>query len=127
MNKKITKQQAISSLRKEAQERVIKGEVMKFRLEEKTLERLLALAKKLNKPAGTLVREWVIEKIDLLEQGHKEAPEITAISIIADGLAERGLLRDQELQTIKRLLRRSKNDDSTKQTSQIRRVGRILP
>ncbi|HEY9870606.1 MAG TPA: hypothetical protein V6D08_15680 [Candidatus Obscuribacterales bacterium] len=104
MSKRIIREDAILNLRQEAQRRVIKDEVMKFRLEAATLERLLRLAQQLNKPAGTLVREWVVEKLDQIETGRTEPPEVTAISIIADSLAERGLLRDEQIDRIRQLL-----------------------
>jgi hypothetical protein len=55
MSKKIDKRRAVANLRSEAQKRVVKDEVLRFRLEGKTLERLLKLAKKRDKPVGTLV------------------------------------------------------------------------
>lgn len=104
MNKKINREVAIAKLRKEAQERIVKNEVMKFRLESETLERLLLLAKKLNKPAGTLVREWVIEKLSD-EAGQQETPEVMAISIIANSLAEQGLLHNDQICRIRAILK----------------------
>lgn len=104
MSKKINKERAILNLRQEAHKRVVKDEVMKFRLEAETLERLLILAKKSNKPAGTLVREWVVEKLDESESRRKETPEITAISIIASSLAEHGLLHNDQIGRINQLL-----------------------
>lgn len=92
------------NLRKEAHNRVLKDEVMKFRLESETLERLLTLAAKSNKPVGTLVREWVIEKLDSLEGIQQETPEIKAIGIIANTLAKRGLLPSEQVVRINRLL-----------------------
>ncbi len=110
MNKKIDRERAISNLRKEAQERVIKDEVMKFRLEAETLKHLLVLAKKLKKPAGTLVREWVVEELNQAERGSKQSPEVIAISMIATSLAEHGLLHDDQVGRIHQLLARPSND-----------------
>ena len=104
MSRKVDKSRAISNLRQEAQRRVIKDEVMKFRLESETLERLLTLSQRLNKPAGTLVRDWVIEKLNRIESEPKETPGIAAISIIADSLAKRGLLQDDQVSRIHQLL-----------------------
>jgi hypothetical protein len=101
--KKIDRQKAILSLRKEAEERVIKDEVMRFRLESETLQKLLELSKKTKKPAGTLVREWVIEKLEQL-QGEQESPEGMAITIIATSLAERGILKADQVSKIQKLL-----------------------
>jgi hypothetical protein len=107
MSKRIDRKQAVLNLRKEAEERVLKDEVMKFRLEAETLERLLLMAKKLNKPAGTLVREWVIEKLDSGENQREELPAIMAISMIANSLAKRGLLPKSQIGRIRQLLARA--------------------
>ena len=104
MSKKIDRDRAISNLRQEAQNRAIKNEVMKFRLESETLERLLILSQKCNKPVGTLVREWVIEKLDQAENQHTNNAEIKAISIIASSLADRGLLHKDEISRIQQIL-----------------------
>ncbi len=103
-NKKIDRKLAVENLRKEAHRRVLKNEVMKFRLESDSLERLLKLAKRLNKPVGALVREWVNEKLDQAESGNVESPAMTAISIIATSLAEHGLLHNDEIGRINRLV-----------------------
>lgn len=110
MSKKIDRQQSIVNLRQEAQRRVLKNEVMKFRLESETLERLLLLAKKLDKPAGTLVREWVVERLDQLEGVCKSTPEFEAISIIANTLAQRGLLSAEKISRINKLLGQDVHD-----------------
>jgi hypothetical protein len=107
--KKIDKQRAILNLRKEAQERLLKSETMKFRLDAETLKRLLVLAKKLNKPAGTLVREWVIEKVSQVENGYKESPETAAINIIVSSLSKRGLLQQNQISHIQELLAEEKS------------------
>ena len=94
--KKFNRDRAILNLGIEAHRRVLKAEVMKFRLEAETLDRLLKFAAKCNKPAGTLVREWVIEKLDQEERGNSHSPVVMAISIITSSLAERGLLPDAD-------------------------------
>jgi predicted DNA-binding protein len=104
MNKKIDRNRAILNLGQEAERRLVKSEVMRFRLEEATFKRFLVLAKKLNKPAGALVREWVTEKLNQVENGHTDTPESVAISIIATSLAERGLLHDDQIGKIHHLL-----------------------
>lgn len=106
--KKIDRQKAILNLRKEAESRVIKDEVMRFRLESETLQRLLELSKKLGKPAGTIVREWVTERLNQVKSGHHESPEGIAITIIASSLAEKGILRDEQVSRIQNLLANGK-------------------
>ena len=105
MNKKIDRELAIKNLREEAHRRVLKNEVMKFRFESANLDRLLKLAKKLNKPAGTLVREWVIEKLDQVDKKRTESPEVKAISIITASLAECGILQNNQIGHIHKLLK----------------------
>ncbi len=100
---KIDRQKAIRGLREEAEARVVKDEVMRFRLDSDTLKRLLHLAKKLNKPAGSLVREWVIERLEQAELGAEQTPEFLAINIIASSLAAQGILRDEQICEIQQL------------------------
>ena len=104
MAKKIDRQRAILNLRQEAEKRVIKDEVMKFRLESSVLQRLLRASKQLNKPVGALVREWVVERLTQIENQNYQSPEVTSISIIATTLAEHGLLPDKQVSQIQKLL-----------------------
>ena len=104
MSKNIDKEKAIANLRPEAQNRLIKNEIMRFRLESETFERLLKYARKINKPVGTLVREWVVEKLNQLESKPKQSPQIKAINIITTSLAEQGLLETKEVGRINKLL-----------------------
>jgi PHD/YefM family antitoxin component YafN of YafNO toxin-antitoxin module len=43
---------------------IVKREVMQFRLESDNIEKLYGLAVKKRKPVGTLVREWITERIN---------------------------------------------------------------
>ena len=104
MNKKIDREKAIANLREEAHCQVLKNEVMRFRLEAENLDRLLKFAKKINKPVGTLVREWVIEKLDHAERKPKQSPQIKALSIITTSLAQQGLLKADQVGRINKLL-----------------------
>jgi hypothetical protein len=104
MNKKINVEKALQNLGLEAHKRVLKDEVLKFRLESDTLDRLLKLAYKLNTPVGTLVRSWIIERLDDEEKDQRETPEIAAIGIIASSLAEQGILPDDEMARIHKIL-----------------------
>lgn len=104
MKKKIDRERAIYNLGVEAQRQLLKSEVMRFRLEEPTFKRLLMTAGRLKKMPSTLVREWVVEKLNQVEEQGTESPESLAISIIADSLAKRGLLKDAQVEKIKLLL-----------------------
>lgn len=101
---KIDKKKAVAELRHAASERIVKSEIMRFRLEEPTFRRLEETAFKLKKQSSTLVREWVIEKLDEIERNGSATPTITAISIITDSLAEQGLLKDTQVRRIRKLL-----------------------
>jgi hypothetical protein len=104
---KIEKEKAIADLRHAAQERIIKSEMMRFRLEEPTYRRLLSTAMKLKKRSSTLVREWVVEKLDEIERNGSATPGITAIGILTDSLAEQGLLKNAQVRRIQKLLKDS--------------------
>ena len=106
---KIDKERAIANLGAEAHRRVIKSEVMRFRLEEEAFDRLLKYAAKIKKPAGTLVREWVLERLDQAENKSKKSPQIKAISIITDSLAQKGLLKAEQVGRINKLLTEQTN------------------
>ncbi len=109
MSNKINRERAIANLREEAQRQIIKSEIMRFRLEEETFARLLNFAAKIKKPVGTLVREWVVEKLDQAESKPKESPQTKAINIITTSLAERGLLKANQVGRINKLLTEQEN------------------
>jgi len=64
-----------------ARSEVAKREVMHFRLDATTIEALYAIAEEHQKPVGTMVREWVTERLNQ-ERGIEIEPSI------ADRLAE---------------------------------------
>ena len=53
-----------AELKKIAHAEIIKREVMQFRLEPENIEKLYRIAAQKRKPVGTLVREWMIERIN---------------------------------------------------------------
>ncbi len=53
-----------AELKKIVHAEIIKREVMQFRLEPENIDRLYRIAAQKRKPAGTLVREWIIDRID---------------------------------------------------------------
>ena len=55
-------------LQREALKSVAKTEQLNLRMDEANIYRLYNLAKKKQKPVGTMVREWVIERLDLEER-----------------------------------------------------------
>lgn len=65
---KMTKEQLKrrkAELKKIVHAEIIKREVMQFRLEPENIEKLYRIAAQKRKPVGTLVREWIVERINL--------------------------------------------------------------
>lgn len=54
-----------AELKKIVHAEMIKREVMQFRLEPENIEKLYRIAAQKRKPVGTLVREWIVERINL--------------------------------------------------------------
>jgi predicted DNA binding CopG/RHH family protein len=54
----------IEKIRKEATERVNKDALVQFRIEPKIMDRLYAEANKLGLPVGSMVRMWVLERLN---------------------------------------------------------------
>jgi hypothetical protein len=53
-----------AELKKMVHAEIVRREVMQFRLEPENIEKLYQVAVKKRRPVGTLVREWVTEKIN---------------------------------------------------------------
>jgi hypothetical protein len=58
----------IENIRKEATERVNKDALVQFRIEPKHMDRLWAEANRLGLPVGTMVRMWVLERLNQKSQ-----------------------------------------------------------
>lgn len=58
-------QERMDKLKASARAEVAKSEVMHFRLDTPSIEQLYVLAGHKRKPVGTLVREWVLERLQL--------------------------------------------------------------
>ncbi|MGH9552276.1 MAG: hypothetical protein ACRD3W_23015 [Terriglobales bacterium] len=54
----------IEKIRKEATERVNKDALVQFRIEPQIMSQLYAEANKLGLPVGTMVRMWVLERLN---------------------------------------------------------------
>ncbi len=57
-------QQRILKVKKKARDYLTKTEIFQFRLDAETYAALFSLAERHRKPAGSLVREWVSERIN---------------------------------------------------------------
>src|SRR5580658_8976150 len=53
----------IEKLKKKARDYIAKTEIIQFRLDENTYCELFSLAEHQRKPIGTLVREWITDKV----------------------------------------------------------------
>lgn len=58
------KSKKIEKIRKEATSRVNKQPLVQFRLEPEIMDRLYEEANKLGLPVGTMVRMWVMERLN---------------------------------------------------------------
>ena len=58
-------------LQQKALKSVAKTEQLNIRMEEKNIFRLYSLAKNRKKPVGTMVRDWIIERLDLEEKANE--------------------------------------------------------
>lgn len=52
----------------EARKSIVKSEQLNIRIDEDSLNRLYSLSAKLGKPVGSVVREWLLERLDQEEQ-----------------------------------------------------------
>jgi hypothetical protein len=73
-------QQRMTKLKLSARAQLAKTEVMHFRLDADSIEKLYAMAGKKRKPVGALVREWVLERLQT-ESGEKSKSAM-AVSLI---------------------------------------------
>ena len=87
-------QQRMSKLTAAARAEVAKTEVMHFRLDPQSIERLYGLAGQKRKPVGAMVREWVLER---MEQELSSAPNPKSVSLMDI---------DKRLESIERQLRK---------------------
>ena len=54
----------VEKIRKEATERVNKDALVQFRIEPKIMNQLYAEANKLGLPVGSMVRMWILERLN---------------------------------------------------------------
>jgi bacterioferritin (cytochrome b1) len=67
-------------LKEKARERVTQREVFHFRLEPENIEALYEFAKAENLPVGTMVRKWVVERINAERAGSASSSELLFVS-----------------------------------------------
>lgn len=66
---------------KEALRSISKSEQLNLRMDAQGIERLYEMSEKTGKPIGTMVREWIMERLDQEEAGTDEPPAV-ALAII---------------------------------------------
>ncbi len=53
----------VKQLKKKARDYIAKTEIVQFRLDEQTYQDLFSIAENERRPVGTIVREWVTERV----------------------------------------------------------------
>ncbi len=53
----------VKQLKKKARDYIAKTEVVQFRLDEQTYQDLFSIAETARRPLGTIIREWVTERV----------------------------------------------------------------
>ncbi len=69
-------------MQQEALKSVAKREQLNIRMDEENIYRLYEFAKLKGKPVGTLVREWIVERLDL-EQQPRDAKSVRLANDVA--------------------------------------------
>ena len=81
-------EQRIGRVREKARDYIAKTEVVQFRLDEITHRELFSIAEQLRRPVGSIVREWVTERIkqELVVQktDNRNQPSATTSAQVAD-------------------------------------------
>jgi hypothetical protein len=65
-------------MQQDAVRSVAKTEQLNLRMDEANIYRLYTLAKNKRKPVGTMVREWIVERLDLEESPHNQNAKFAA-------------------------------------------------
>jgi hypothetical protein len=78
-----------AELKKIVHAEILKREVMQFRLEPENIDKLYRLAASKRKPVGTLVREWIIDRInaELKDKVNKPVSSDTKLAVNTFDLA----------------------------------------
>lgn len=71
----------------EALKSVAKTEQLNLRINAEGIERLYEMSGKLGKPVGTMVREWIMERLEQEEAGAEEPPAV-ALAVIQQKLSQ---------------------------------------
>ena len=83
-----------ASVGKAASEKVAKSEQLNFRLEENSIKDLQKLSKKKGMPVGTMIREWVLERLAREKLGDQNTEE-KALLILDETYAKLKTLFEQ--------------------------------
>jgi hypothetical protein len=76
-----------SANQREALKSIAKTEQLNLRIDADAIERLYEMSGKLGKPVGTMVREWIMERLDQEEAGADEPPAV-ALAVIQQKVAQ---------------------------------------
>lgn len=75
-------QNRVNKLKRKARDYIVKTEILQFRLDEDTYRDLFSLAEAYRKPVGTLVREWITNKVQQERAKQRaDSSEITTLRL----------------------------------------------
>lgn len=71
----------------EALKSIAKTEQLNLRIDAEGIERLYEMSGKIGKPVGTMVREWIMERLEQEEAGAQESPAV-ALAVIQQKVSQ---------------------------------------
>jgi hypothetical protein len=71
----------------EALRSIAKTEQLNLRIDAEGIERLYEMSGKIGKPVGTMVREWIMERLEQEEAGAEETPAV-ALAVIQQKVSQ---------------------------------------
>jgi hypothetical protein len=114
-------EKAMADLKQHARNEIAKKQVFHFRLEPEHIKALYELAGKQRKPAGTMVREWVTEKIADESRVKKsisyKSIETQSASMVMEHSSDRLYDLEMRLKRLEKQLRVQKDKSIQKATS----------
>ena len=79
---------AHKELKSDARQRIAERGVLQFRADAETIRAVMVAAEKANVPVGSLLRQWVQEKLQI-DKAHKKAPDLVQrVSILEKAVTD---------------------------------------
>lgn len=79
---------AHNELKNDARQRIAERGVLQFRADEETILAVMAAADKANIPVGTMLRQWVQEKLQVEDAHDREPDLVQRISILEQAVTD---------------------------------------